>query len=271
MSGKRQDDLVLYGLVHLPPLPGTPFHKGDSVRQLTEQAFRSVAALVAGGADGVLLQTSDGVHPAADSADEARVAAMALLTGSVVERVPDTFSVGVQIMRNAVSASLAVAKIAGARFIRASALVGVTASAQGWVQPDAYAIMTNRKRLDAWDVEILADVETVHFSWYGSTAGTDEVARRAIVAGADAVCVGVPDTDRTRATLELVRERAPDIPVVLAGHCTDENAPRLLPLVDRAFVSRAFTDRSWYGEMSAERVRSFVDRARSLPRSLRHG
>jgi predicted TIM-barrel enzyme len=264
LRGDRGNELVLYGLVHIPPLPGTPFNRGRSVAELTEQVHRSVDALVAGGADGVLLQTSDGVHPADDTADGARVAAMTLLTRSVVQRSPETFQVGVQIMRNAVSPSLAVAKIAGADFVRASALVGVTASAQGWVVPDSLAIMNTRQRLDAWDVELLADVDTVHFSWYGSSASTDEVARRAIVAGADAVCIGVPDMDRTQVALELVRRSAPDISIVLAGHCTEENAPRLLPLVDRAFVSRAFTDGAWHGVASAERVRSFVERARDL-------
>lgn len=264
MTARPVKPLVTYGLVHIPPLPGTPFHGGESVDELASQLQRSVDALVSGGADGVLLQTSDRVHPRGDTADEARIAALTLLTRAVVDRTPDDFQVGLQVMRNATTAALAVAKIAGAQFIRTSALVGVTASAQGWVEPDSEAVMANRKRLDAWDIEVLADVDTVHYQWYGSEAGTDEVARRAVMAGADAVCVGVPDTDRSVAALERMRAQASDIEVVLAGHCTEANAPQLLPLVDRAFVSRAFTDQAWHGEMSPDRVRDFVQRAQEI-------
>ena len=257
---------MLYGLIHIPPLPGTPFHRGQPLGDLIDQVRVSVDALIEGGADGVLLQTSDRVHPATDAADEARVVAMTLLTRAIVAQASGPFQVGVQIMRNAVSASLAVAKLSGAHFVRASALVGVTASAQGWVVPDSLAIMSARARLDAWDVEVLADVDTVHFSWYGSDATVDEVARRAVVAGADAVCVGVPDTQRTHDALNLVRARFPEAQLVLAGHTTEENAPLLLPLVDRAFVSRPFTDTAWHGDISKDRVRAFVQRAKELRR-----
>lgn len=224
----------------------------------------SVRALVEGGAAGVLLQTSDRVHPNGDEADPARVAAMTVLTREAVGLAPAGFAVGVQLMRNAVSASFAVAKVAGASFVRATALVGVTATAQGWVQPDAQAIMRARERLSAWDVELIADVDTVHYSWYGSAATVPEVARRAQVAGADAVCIGTPDTDRSVDALEAVRRDAPDIEIVLAGHCTPHNAHRLLPLVDRAFVSRQFAGGEWTGTMSAERVAQFLDDVRRI-------
>lgn len=248
----------VFGLVHLAPMPASPFYGGATVSEQLDRVRASVDALVAGGADGVLLQTSDRVYASGDETDPATVASMAVLARGVRQDTPEHFAVGVQIMRNAASASLAVAKVVGADFVRVSALVGASLSAHGWVQPDPLSIMRYRRALEAFDVDVLADVDTVHFEWAGGREPVPDIARRAVGAGADLVCIGHPDEDRTVTALRAVREREPGIGLVLAGHSTFENAARLLPLVDAACVSRCLTGEKWSGAIEEKLVRSYL-------------
>jgi len=126
-------------------------------------AVGSAQALDAGGADGCLVQTVDRVYPTGDEADPARIAAMALIVRAVADATSPGFVVGVQIMRNAVQASLAVAKTAGGGFVRAGALVGATLTAHGPVEADPEAVMAYRAKIDAWDVTVVADVDSGQF------------------------------------------------------------------------------------------------------------
>src|SRR5450755_4665792 len=99
---------VVLGMVHLPPLPGTPFHEEGSFGRILDAAVQSARALEEGGADGCLVQTVDRVYAAGEDSDPARTTAMALVVSSIAEAAGEGFQVGVQLMRNALKASLAV-------------------------------------------------------------------------------------------------------------------------------------------------------------------
>ncbi|WP_078901117.1 BtpA/SgcQ family protein [Actinacidiphila yeochonensis] len=237
----------LYGVVHLPPLPGTPFHVPGSLAAAVDDAVRDAEALCEGGADGVLLQTVDRVYSVEDEADPARTAAMTLCASRVADATADGFELGVQIMRHAVRASLAVAKVVGASFVRADAIVGATLSTHGWVRPDPLEIMAYRRAIDAFDVRLIADVDSMHFRWAGEGETTGGVARRAELVGADAVCVAHPDEDATLAKIADIRARSPRATVMLGGFVTHGNAARLLADADGAFVSGCLTTRGGGG------------------------
>ena len=107
--GKKK---VVVGLVHLLPMPGTPFfQEGDFERSL-EKAVQDARALYEGGADGCLIQTVDKVYPIQDEADPVRTAGVAVITHAVAQATGEDFQIGVQIMWNALSASAAAARVA---------------------------------------------------------------------------------------------------------------------------------------------------------------
>ena len=122
---------VIIGTIHLAPLPGTPLHVEGSLDGIVSQAVESALALEAGGADGCLIQTVDRLYTVADEADPARTSALTLVTEALRGAVGPGFAVGVQMMRNAVRASLAIAHLCGGQFVRATALVGATVSTHG--------------------------------------------------------------------------------------------------------------------------------------------
>src|SRR5271163_3804197 len=95
---------AVLGMVHLPPLPGTPFYQEGSFGQILDVAVRSACALAEGGADGCLVQTVDRVYAAGEDSDPARTAAMALVVSSIAQATGEGFQVGVHLMRNALKA-----------------------------------------------------------------------------------------------------------------------------------------------------------------------
>ncbi|AHH99052.1 BtpA/SgcQ family protein [Kutzneria albida] len=259
-SGHKQ----VLGMVHLQPLPGTPFHEAGSLDRITETAVRSARALHEGGADGCLVQTVDRVYTAADESDPARTAAMALIVSEVVKATGPGFQVGVQMMRNAVTASLAVAAVAGGSYVRVGALVGATQTPQGIVQANPLAVMSYRRSLDASHLGIVADVASMHYSWLGGTRSVGEVARAAATAGADAVAVSHAEEETVLAMIASIRQAAPKVPVFLAGGSDHGNAARLLAAADGAFVGSCLESGGWGGEIDQRRVSEYTAIARSL-------
>ncbi|NRQ33093.1 hypothetical protein HII36_14760 [Nonomuraea sp. NN258] len=253
---------LLLGMIHLPPLPGTPFATPGSLREAIGTGVRSALALRAGGADGCLVQTVDRVYGVADECDPARSTAMGMVVAEIRRAAGDDFPVGVQIMRNAARASLAVAKVAGGSFVRLGALVGATMSPQGLVRADPQKVMAYRRQIDAWDVKVIADIDSMHFRWHGSDLPTGQVARHAETAGADAVTLCHPDVETALAKIAQVRAAAPELPVILAGHTDHDNAVRLLAAADGAFVGTCWERAGWGSGIDEERVRTYVTKVR---------
>lgn len=249
----------LYGVVHVPPLPGTPFHRSGSFPGIVKDVRAQARRMVEGGMDGLLLQTVDRVYSVRDDSDPARVAAMSVLAHEVLGQSPAGFAVGVQIMRHAVSASLAVAKVTGATFVRADALVGATLTTHGWVEPDSLQIMTYRKAIEAMGVDLIVDVDSMHYRWAGPDVTTGGVARRAVMVGADAVCVAHPDRDEALRKVADVRRRAPGARVILGGFVNHGNAAALLAETDGAFVSGCLMDPENPPRVDPDRIRRLVE------------
>ncbi|MEU0034988.1 BtpA/SgcQ family protein [Streptomyces sp. NPDC006333] len=258
---------TILGMVHLKPLPGTPYHSEGSLGTILDDAVRSAVALRDGGADGCLIQTVDRVYSTEDEADPARVAAMALVVRAVVEATGGNgFQVGVQLMRNAVKASLAVAKVAEAGFVRVGTLVGATLTAQGLVQANPLEVMEYRQKINAQDVRIIADADSMHFSWLGGGRPTGRVAKDAQQAGADAICVSHADEQQMLDMVASARRSAPALPVLLAGNTTHDNAARLLAVADGAFVGTCLELDGWGGPIDVDRVKAYMEIVRGLER-----
>jgi uncharacterized protein len=259
--GKRK---VVIGMVHLQPLPGTPFYQPGSMEQVLDNAVADATALYQGGADGCLVQTMDRVYPAEDEADYARVAAMATIVHAVSKTTPPTFQIGVQIMMNALKASVAVAKVCDGSFLRCTALVGATLTAAGMVQAQPLEFLNYRARIGANQVKLIAEVNSMHFRWLDERH-TAEVARMASRIGADAVEVAHPDEDTNAKLVREIKQALPNLPVILGGHTTHENVARRLAEADGAFVGSCLKVSSRDSRVDIERVREYVKIVASLP------
>ncbi|HUY46497.1 MAG TPA: BtpA/SgcQ family protein [Streptosporangiaceae bacterium] len=259
--GKRK---TVLGMVHLPPLPGTPFYEEGSFGRTLDAAVASARALAEGGADGCLVQTVDRAYATGEESDPARTAAATLIVHAIATATGDGFQIGVQLMVNALKASLAVAKVAGGSYIRAGVLVGATLTPHGMVEAHPLEVMDYRARIGAQQIKVIAEVESMHFRWLGEARPVGQVARYAQNVGADAVSLGHPDEDTTLRMIDAVREAVPGLPVILAGYTNHGNAARLLAAADGAYVGTCLERDGWGGQIDPERVRAYMDIVRSL-------
>jgi membrane complex biogenesis BtpA family protein len=258
--GKKK---VVIGMVHLQPLPGTPFYQEGTMPQVLDSAVADATALYQGGADGCLVQTMDRVYPADDEADYARVAAMATIVQAVSDATAPTFQVGVQIMMNALKASVAVAKVCNGSFLRCTALVGATITAAGAVQARPLDFLNYRNQIGANQIKLIAEVNSMHFRWLGDRP-TAEVARMAVRVGADAVEVAHADEDTNARLVRDIKQAMPHLPVILGGHTTHENVARRLAEADGVFVGSCLKVASRDSRVDIERVREYVKIVASL-------
>ncbi len=227
---------TILGMIHVGPLPGTPFFEVGSLDRQRKGAVRDALALQAGGAHGCLVQTVDRVYSPADTCDPARLVAMSQIVAEVIATTGPDFLVGVQVMKNAVTASLALAKLSGANFIRATAWVGATETPFGVVEADPAAFAAYRRLINAEDVFVVADIHSQHFIWRGPAPALHRIAHWAAEAGADAVCAGEATAAATAHLLSGIRRHEPCLPVVLPGHTTVETASAFLACADAVFV-----------------------------------
>jgi membrane complex biogenesis BtpA family protein len=254
---------VVLGMVHLLPLPGTPFYQEGNLEQALDKAVADATALYRGGADGCLIQTVDRVYSAADEADYARVAAMAAITKAVAEATGPEFQIGVQIMLNALKASVAVASVCGGSFLRCTALVGATLSAAGIVEANPHDFLTYRARIGANRITLIAEVHSRHFRWLGDRP-VAEVARMAMRAGARAVEVSHADEDTNARLVREIKQALPHLPVILGGYTDHDNVARRLAEADGAFVGACLETDGWGSRVDEERVREYVKIVSSL-------
>jgi uncharacterized protein len=147
---------------------------------------------------------------------------------------------------------------------RAGALVGATLTPHGMVEGRPLEVMQYRAKIGAQRIRIIAEVESMHFRWFGGDKPVADVARAAAIAGADAVALADHDETRTLAMIASVRATVPQVPVILSGYTNHENAARLLAAADGAFVGTCLERGGWGGQVDTGRVRAYMDIARGL-------
>jgi hypothetical protein len=254
---------TVLGMVHLGLMPGSPFYEEGSYEATFEKALSDAQALYEGGADGCLVQTVDRVYSPKDEADPATIAGVSNIVSAISRATGPDFQIGVQIMRNALKASLAVAKVCGGSYLRCGALVGATLTPHGIVEANPLDVMEYRAKIGAGQVRMIAEIDSMHFKWWGGKP-TVEVAKSARAVGADAVSLGDPDEETTLRMIHDVKQALPDLPVILAGYTNHENAARLLKDADGAFVGTCLERGGWTGAIDVDRVRAYVEIVRGL-------
>lgn len=247
----------IIGMVHLRPLPGAPL-ASTPLDVVVKQALADAQALEQGGIDALLVQNrGDRAFPANHAPPDV-IAAMGAVVYEVVRQ--SGIPVGVHVLRNDTQAGIAIAHAAGAQFVRAAVLTGVSASAQGMLTGNPYELLRYRHAIGADAVALYADVLSMHNRTPLEEA--PEMAAEAVFFGAaDAVVIAHPATEEMLALARNVRAKV-KTPILLGGYVTAENGREALAEVDGAMVGGAFEVRAREAGVDVELVRQFITRVR---------
>ena len=246
---------VIIGMIHLPPLPGYPESRG--IQYAIRHATGDLHTLESGGASGVLIE-NEYDRPHRILAEPETTAAMTRITRAVVQE-SESARIGCEILLNDPKASLAVARMSGASFIRTDYFVDrMTRPEYGEFEIDPDGLLEYRTSIGADDVLILADIQVKYASMV-EPRPLAESARTALEHGADAVIVTGSMSGNAPQVGDL-REAAQGLPVLVGSGLTPGNAAELLAACDGAIVGTALmTD----GAVNPETLKSLMAAVRS--------
>ncbi|MFK7931793.1 MAG: BtpA/SgcQ family protein [Myxococcota bacterium] len=218
----------LTGVVHLPAVPGDPFHDGCGFDGALDFARRDAAALAEGGIGAIIVENfGSKPFPKGDALQPSPPWQVAWIARAALMILQETgLLVGVNVLRNDAQSALGIAAATGAGFVRVNVHAGSAWTDQGLIEGQAAQTLRTRAALGAASVSILADVRVKHAAPVTQRPLADEVQELVHRAGADAVIVtgsgtGQPVDERV---LAQVAEAAAGAPVLIGSGLSPERA-----------------------------------------------
>lgn len=176
---------TVIGMVHCLPLPGTAGFGGD-YNAIVEHALRDAVTLEQSGVNALIVENM-GDTPFAALLDKPQIAALAAVAARVREAVK--IPIGIDAAFNDCEASLSIAAICGADFVRIPVFVDTVLFTDGIISPCARRCLQFRKALGVEHIKLLADVQVKHTYMLDPRITIEMSAKDAVGSGADALIV----------------------------------------------------------------------------------
>ncbi len=265
LFGRRH---AVIGVIHSRALPGSPDYDGEGMDELVAFAVAEATRYRDGGADGLIVENHGDIPFAKpDELGPETAACMAVMTRAVRDAVG--LPTGVNVLANGAVAALAVAKAAGASFVRVNQWANAYVANEGFIEGKAGAATRYRAWLRARDIRIFADVHVKHGAHaVTSDRAVSELARDVEFFDAD-VAIGTGQRTGDSATLEELRAIADgtSLPLAVGSGVTPDNVGDLFTVADAVIVASWLKrDGVWWNPVDPERMAVFmqaVARARS--------
>ncbi len=268
-SGKSFDCI---GMVHLLPLPGSPgFDDFEGLQAVIDRAERELDIYVKAGLSGAIFENFGDAPFFPGRVPPETVAAMTRVVTSCVNDVDpfsanESFSIGINVLRNDAVSALAISKAVGAQFIRVNVHAGAAVTDQGIINGTAHETLRYRKAIGAENVLIYADVRVKHATPLQHKTvlqESDELVSRALVDGAliyTGDATGAEPAADVLAQLEGVRKALPKTKLLVGSGVSAGNIASLAKLagdsLDGCIVGTSLKDGGG--------VRNAVDESRVL-------
>lgn len=258
MFGVKQPIL---GMVHFPPLPGSPLYDRDGgMDRIREIAYRDAKALVDAGFDGVSF-SNEGDRPYLSDVDKVTVAAMASVIREVSKELDVPF--GLSVLADP-KAAIAIGKAVDADFVRIF-LSWVFVGDWGIVNPDAGRLQRIKAACDG-KMKVFANISG-HTEPLGGRS-LEDIARGAVKFGlADAVCLAgtTAGSEISEEDLIAARKGSEGVPVIAGTGVREENVEKMLKLADGVIMGTSIKiDKNTFNPVDPEKARSFIRKAREV-------
>ena len=256
----------LIGDVHLPPLPGTPRYRGETMSSIIDRALADADAFVRGGMDGIIFENHGDIpflkpHEIGPEI----ISAMSAIIVRVVDTIHLPF--GISLLANGAIGGLAIAKATGARFIRVNQWVNAYVGNEGLIEGESARALRYRRQIDALDVAIFADVHVKHGSH--SIVADRSVSEQAGDVEFYDADVAIATGNRTgeavpAAEIDAVRAGT-RLPIIAGSGVTPENVHEILTSLDGAIVGSSLkVGGVWWNSVDVERVKKLVQKIKPL-------
>ena len=223
-------------MIHLKTLPGYPQHL--NMDEIIRQAVRDAHILEEGGVNALLLENTDD-DPHQKTVSTEVLAAFTLVADAVKKAT--SLPIGICVLWNDYKASLAIAKVVGASFVRIPVFTEATLTSCGIIEGNPYDTISYREKIKALNIKILADVHVKHAASLVHRPIT-ESAVEALHFGADEIIMTGRFTGDSPNLEELkkVRDACPKATIVIGSGTTAQNYHELAKYADKAIVGTYF-------------------------------
>ena len=209
----------ILGMIHLPPLPGSPNYCGDMTAVL-DHALRDAETLAENGITSMIIENLGDYPYYPETTEPETVAYMTRVAMEIRKRYD--MPLGINVLRNSWKSAMAVAAAADCQFIRLNVLTDGIVTDQGPITGKAYLLARYRKMLEAQHIKIFADIYTKHGAPM-TPRDLDTVAKEMVSRGmADALIVDGAESAKPapKEKILAVRAAVPDTPIFLGSGMT---------------------------------------------------
>lgn len=250
------------GVVHLPPLPGSPQYNGrHSLEDIVERALSDARIYVENGVDGVIVENFMDTPFAVRVTEPETLCAVSVVAWELKKEL--SVPLGINILRNSGVEAVSIACSLGIDFIRVNALAEPVWAPEGLLIPLARSIWL-KKRLLGCSAKIFADVNVKHGV---SLFPLDTAVKEAIERGlADALVVtgertGTPPLPGTVYYVKKISSK----PVIVGSGVNLENIRVYFGISDGFIVGTFFKKNGvTRNPTDPQRVRRFMEVVKEL-------
>jgi membrane complex biogenesis BtpA family protein len=257
----------LVGVIHLPPLPGSPRASGEASRSIddvAEATRRDAVALARAGFDAVMVENFGDAPFFPERVDPITVAAMTRCVLAAREAAANgrELLVGVNVLRNDAASAIAIAAATGASMVRINVHVGAVIADQGLIEGRAHETLRTRKAWGAERVALWVDVDVKHAAPIAPRPIVDVAKDAVLRGGAEALLVtgkatGAPADARDVARLH---QALPRTPIFVASGSSPSDLPTLAEAGAHGVIVGSWLRRDGRagGPIDARRATSFA-------------
>lgn len=230
-------DFKIFGVVHLPALPGAP-HNKKKPNTILDWALRDAQTLWDSNFDGLILENFGDSPFWADTVEPHTIAQLAIIGHEIKRAAPQGFQLGINVLRNDACAALAIAHSISAEFVRVNVHSGAAWTDQGLIQGKARESLRYRQLLGAPHPMIAADVLVKHAHPAGVTEPIQLAKDTAYRAGAGALIFTGEGTGQPTDLdlLKDVRAAMPDIPIWIGSGLSPINLMESMKFADAGII-----------------------------------
>ncbi|HBT48512.1 MAG: Membrane complex biogenesis protein, BtpA family [Caldanaerobacter subterraneus] len=224
----------IIGMVHLPPLPGSPQYGGEKLSVIAETTVTEAKKLEEAGFDGIMIENFGDVMFYKRVPPET-VASMTYIAKEIKDNI--NIPIGICVLQSDAIAATAIAHAVEAEFIRVPYYTEVYVVDTGLMESCAAEVLRYRKFLGA-NVAIFADIHIKH-GYPLAQRPIEESAEDAVYRGlADAIIVTGRKTGgpTNRDDIKRVKDVLPEWPVFVGSGVSVQNVKEMLSIADGAIV-----------------------------------
>lgn len=246
---------TVIGMVHCLPLPGTAGFDGD-YQAILKRAAEDAVTLEKAGVDAVIVENM-GDAPFGALLNTAQIAALSAAALEVRRAV--NIPMGIDAAFNDCKASLAIAGITGADFIRVPVFVDTVVFTDGYIMPCAKECMEYRRQLNLSHVKILADVQVKHAHMLLPHITVEQSAKEAASNGADAIIVTGSEIGVETPIDMITRvKKAVTLPVLAGSGVNASNIREQMETADGAIIGSSLKKGGILNPIDYELVRKVM-------------